>query len=298
MQVWADAELRLNQIDWDAVRFFLAAARAGSLLGAARALSVKHTTVARRLDALESAIGAKLFHRTTGGLRLTDAGERVRPVAEEMERASRRLAESASVEGEIAGIVRVSISEGFAGLIVGKLGGLHEAYPRLVVDVVLDNASVDLAGGEADVAIRMGPIRAPTTLICSKLGTFGWALYGVAKRAKTKRSEWPVIGYDSNLAHSPGARWIETNIAAHRVVLRCNSLLAALNAATAGVGVAALPCVLGAFEPALARVSDEVIGTRDAFLVVHPDQQDSARVRVVLDLLRNVVAQNRAIIAG
>lgn len=293
----------MTQLDWDDVRFFLAAARDGSLVGAARSLAVKHTTVGRRLDAFETTLGAKLFRRTSDGLQLTDVGERVQRFAEDMERAALQLAETAVGDGRIAGVVRLSISEGFSGVIVKPLGELRETHPDLVVDVLMSNASADLARGEADIAIRMGPLES-STVVCSKLGTFGWSLYADATYAarvdvaRVPRSDWAIIGFDAALAHAPGARWIEANVAAERVVLRCNSLVAAMNAAIAGIGVAALPCILGASEPRLVRVSSDVIGTRDAYLLVHPDRQHVARVRAVLDVVRRTFAANAAIMSG
>src|SRR3954471_1261245 len=147
----------MRDLDWDAVRFFLAAAREASLTGAARVLGVKHTTVGRRLDELEDALGAKVFHRTQEGLLLTVVGRALQPIAEEMERPARRLIEIARGDS-ISGSVRLSVSEAFTGFIVKRLGALRDAHPTLVVDVVIDNASADLARGQADLAIRMAPI--------------------------------------------------------------------------------------------------------------------------------------------
>src|SRR6185295_10508551 len=88
----------MPKFDWHGLRFFLAAARERSLVGAGRVLGVKHTTVGRRLDDIESALKAKLFLRTTEGLQLTELGETVLPLAEEMERAASRVLESARAD--------------------------------------------------------------------------------------------------------------------------------------------------------------------------------------------------------
>jgi DNA-binding transcriptional LysR family regulator len=289
--------------DWDTARYFLAAAREGSFAAAGRALAVKHTTVARQVAELERVVGAKLFRRTPDGLLLTEAATRIRPLAEEMERVAHRLGTQARVEEGVAGVVRLALSEAFNDVIVQSLGALRAAHPELVVDVVISDARADLARGEADVAIRMGPL-AEQSLRCSRLGSFGWSLYAAATYVSGRAplpwsnlSGCAVIGYDRKLAHSPGAVWLDAHVKDDSVVLRCNSILAASNAARAGLGVAALPCFVGA-GAALVRVSPEVIGTRDGYVVLHPDAQHTPRVRAVVDHLREVVAGNLALFRG
>lgn len=83
--------MRLDTLDWNDLRYFLAAARAGTLAGAARLLGVKHPTVGRRLDALERAIGAALVIRTETGIRLTPLGETLVGHAEQVERSVEEL---------------------------------------------------------------------------------------------------------------------------------------------------------------------------------------------------------------
>ncbi|HNK52797.1 MAG TPA: LysR family transcriptional regulator, partial [Ottowia sp.] len=77
-------------MDWDNLRFFLELARTGTLTAAARRLAVDHTTVARRLQALEKQAGATLFTREADGHRLTEAGQRLLPGAQAMERAAQQ----------------------------------------------------------------------------------------------------------------------------------------------------------------------------------------------------------------
>jgi DNA-binding transcriptional LysR family regulator len=103
----------------------------------------------------------------------------------------------------------------------------------------------------------------------------------------------PFIGYNRTLAHAPGARWLEANVGAERIVLRCNSLIGALHAAAAGAGVAALPCVLAEGVSSLTRVSDEVIGRREAWLVLPRDRQRTPRVRAVVDCVVGLAVESR-----
>ena len=200
--------------------------------------------------------------------------------------------------------MRLSIPEAFTGFVVGSLGTLRTAQPDLIVEVLIDDQNTNLDRGTADLALRMGPVR-QRRLIRRSLGNFGWSLYAEKRLARARRL-WPwipgadfgVIGYHEKLAHSPGAQWIAANVEARQIVFRCNSLLAALSGAVAGLGVAALPCFLGAAEPTLLRVTPEVIGRREAMLVVHPDRQKIGRVRALLEHLRGVATANAATLRG
>ena len=84
---YARAVSRAGELDWDDLRHFLHAARAGSLAGAAREIGVEHTTIGRRLNALEAALGAPLVLRGADGLTLTPLGEKALPLVSDVERA-------------------------------------------------------------------------------------------------------------------------------------------------------------------------------------------------------------------
>jgi DNA-binding transcriptional LysR family regulator len=105
----------MGSMDWDNVRVFLAVARAGQFVAAARRLRLDHATVSRRVAALEAALGARLFERLTTGARLTCAGERFLAAAEEMESAFLQAqAEVSGVDVELSGDVRIGAPDGFA----------------------------------------------------------------------------------------------------------------------------------------------------------------------------------------
>src|SRR5262249_24672822 len=98
---------RTRSIDWRDVRFFAALARHGSLSGTAGALSVNHATVARRLAALERALGTKLFKRRLSGYELTTAGHRALEAADAMESAATAMSRL-EPEKTLAGLVRIT----------------------------------------------------------------------------------------------------------------------------------------------------------------------------------------------
>src|SRR5450432_2411088 len=131
-------------LDWNDFRYFLAIARAGTLAGAARELSVEHTTVGRRLAALEGALGARLFLRGPDGLAATSAGRAVLPLAEEIaarvEAIERRVSGD---DGRIEGTVRISTSEAVSGYLVRAFTALRERLPGLLVEILSGNHAAD-----------------------------------------------------------------------------------------------------------------------------------------------------------
>ncbi len=293
-------------LDWNDVPFFLAIRRAETLAGAARALKVEHTTVGRRLAAMERALGAKLFVRTPDGFRLTRMGEEILPLVERAEAALLQVERVALADDDRAeGTVRVTTSESFAGLLGRWLAELRGKHPRVTVDLITGNARLDLSRREADIAVRFAATR-EGNLVCRRVATLGWAVY--ASRAYVKaRGPLPpsgdlrghdVIGFGESMAQVPGALWIEEHGRGADMVMRSGSLTAACNAALADLGVTVIPCYLADPEPTLVRLVPGVIGTRDGFLVVHPDLARVARVRVVLSFLVERFAANAAFLRG
>src|SRR5260370_430900 len=147
-------------LNWDDLRYLLRAIEAKTLAGAARKMRVEHTTIGRRISALERSLGAPLVFRGPDGLKLTPLGEQIAP---------------------------------------------------------LDHS--DLTGHE-------------------------------------------LIGYDASLSAVPAAKWIEDRATKATIVLRSREMTDMLTAALSGVGLAALPCMFGDSEPALKRLTPEVIATR------------------------------------
>ena len=141
---------------WDDLRTVLAVAREGSLSGAARALQVEHSTVFRRLKAIEHRFGAALFERSRSGYAATAHGEAVAESARVMEEAA--LAAERRVLGadvRLSGVVRIATSEMFAGHLLSRvLPAFLEAQPRIEVEITVANFNVDLTRRDADLALR------------------------------------------------------------------------------------------------------------------------------------------------
>jgi DNA-binding transcriptional LysR family regulator len=255
---------------------------------------------------LEAALGASLFTRAPEGLMLTEAGRGIVSLAEDAERAvaaiERRVAGG---DKRIEGIVRVATSETFSGFLMRRLPELQERHPTLTVELLSGNASLDLMRREADLAIRFTETTQPD-LISKRLCDVGWSLYGSESylaRAGTLKSPTDIAGHDiigfaETMVRSPGAVWLEQHKTDTRVVALSNSLLSALNAGVAGMGVTVLPCFLADPDPRLRRLTDEVVATRPIWVVFHADVGQIKRVRAVIDFVSSIIVKDAAAFRG
>jgi DNA-binding transcriptional LysR family regulator len=294
--------------DWNDFRYFLAIAKAGTFAGAARELGVEHTTVARRLTALEGALGTKLFVRGPDGFTLTAAGRDVVPLAEGI--AAQAQAIERRVSGEdsrVEGTVRVSVSEAISAYFVKQSAALRERHPGLMMEMLIGNHASDLLRGEADLAVRARPVTEPD-LIARKVVSAGWSMYAsadyVARRGTPPEPETlaghDVIAFDDSMAQTPGGLWFAAHAKGCQVAMRGNSVIAVLNAAICGMGLAVIPCFLaeGSPDPQLRRLTPRVLGERDIHLVVHPDLARVARVRAVMDFIVELFERDAALWSG
>jgi len=228
---------------WDDVRVFLALWRARTLSAAASRLGVNPSTVGRRLDALESALGARLFDRTPDGVLPTAAAELLLPHAERVEEAANGLASEVSgIESAPEGMVRLTAPPAVAeDLIAPALPRLRERYPALVLELDASISYADLARREADIAVRlMRPTSGDLTSV--KLAEEPSVVAASAALAGSLGAlralgDAPWIAWDASLGHLPDARWVDENVPRTAVVLRTNSVGAQLAAAERGVGV-------------------------------------------------------------
>ena len=289
-------------LDWNDLRYFLAAARAGSLAAAARALGVEHSTIGRRLTALEEALGAALLTRGPDGLTLTAIGAQVVPLLEHMDRSVEALRDVVKSQNAR---VRVATMSTLGRVIAPHLPAFHAAHPEITLEIISGSRPADLKRGEADIAVRM-VVTDDEDLISRPVGQSGWSLY--ASDAYLSRHPAPsdprhlaghdLLAYDPALAGVPGAQWIEQHGHGATIVMRCREVVDVLSACAAGLGLAVLPCLAAATEPTLRRLTAEVLGTRKLSLVYRKESRLSAPVKAVIDFLTDVLKQNRTLMSG
>ena len=287
--------------EWSDLRYFLAVARTGTLSAAARELGVAQTTVGRRLEVLEETLGARLFDRTKGGLRLSEVGAEILEHARTVDRAAADVERRArGQDQELAGTVRITTTEAFArSHVVPRLAELQRDHPGLRFEVIAGNRTLDLDGREADLAVRLVRPEDPS-LVARRIGHIELGLY-----ASEAYLEWHgepslhdglaghrVAGYTGEMAGAPEARWLAEHAARATMVLRSNSIPALVAAVDSGMALAILPSTL-AQEHGLRRVAAlPELPQRPVWLVFHADLRDNARVRCVVEcFVRHGIAQ-------
>lgn len=293
---------RRESLNWESIRYFMHAAQAKSLSGAARSLHVEHTTVGRQLSSLELAVGAALVERGSGGLSLTAFGQRVLELALQMDGLACAIGEVALLE---RANVRLVVPTGFTALITPRLVELRARHPGIALEIVSGGRRANLRKGEADLAIRVGPIE-DDELIARKLGEVGSALY--ASREYLARHPQPidgrdlaghaVIGFHAALAQMPAAQWLAARSQAAEVVMRSREAVDMLAAAKSGAGLAVLPCFLGDAEPALVRLTRAPISTRVLSLVYRREPRASAELRSVIGFVVGILREQAPALAG
>ncbi|WP_245944139.1 LysR family transcriptional regulator [Acuticoccus kandeliae] len=292
--------------NWNDLKYFLAVARHGSTLAAARTLKVNQSTVQRRLVDLEEQLKLRLVERSPSGYRLTPAGEAVLAAAEGVQSAVEAF-ERVSNEVAHAHILRLTCPEPIADRLVrsGFLDRFQGKYPDLSVEFILADRYIDLAKGEADVALRSGDTE--DVLVGRKVADSLWAVY--ASRDYVQRRGAPasvaeigqhaVVAFDSSLSGHRLSVWLRDVAPNANVAARSNSVLGLVSAVKSGVGIAALPTPLGDGDPDLTRVLPPVPELSRAWrLLCHPDSRRLYRVRSFFDFVGTQIEELKPVLTG
>jgi len=289
------------EFDWDGLRYFLAVARAGTVSGAARELRVEHTTIARRIAAVEQELGTTLFLRNPRGYVPTSVGEALMEATESIHHEVDRVFRIARGQDvEIEGSVRIATADLLAThLIVPALPRLLRAHAALRVEIVSDTRQHDLARREADLALRLGG-SSDEHLIAKKLGKLGFGLYVArAERRNPDLRTATYVAFDESVGHLPHDDWLAEHAPNAQVVLRANRQQTLVEAVRQGIGLGILPCLAADADRSLRRLRGPAQDfSRDIALLVHSDVQRSRRVRAVMEGLAAFTSAHVKRIAG
>ena len=279
--------------DWDDVRYFLTLQRHATLAAAGAALTLDPTTVGRRLLKLEEELGARLFDRTPNGYVLTEAGHRLLPRAERIEREA--LGVERDVAGEdqkLEGVVRLTATEMLTTrFIAPQLRRFRERYPEIQLELQCTNLDVNLARREADIALRLAR---PTQedLIIKRLSFIHLGLYASIEYVdrfglpNESLAGHQMILFANTRPFRRENEWAEARMDSARVALRSDSVSATYSATVAGTGIGLLPCLVADHDRHLVRIPlPGAPEPRQVWQAVHKDLRDSARIRAVLEFL-------------
>ena len=294
--------------DWNDLRYFLAIARAGSSLAAAKSLRVNQSTVHRRLQELEKQLGCQLVRRHPTGYRLTEMGEYMRAHAMRVEAAIGDLERAVVAKSsETRGTVKVTCPEALGARLIGA--GLIEKFnarhPEVQVELVMSDKILQLGSGEADIAIRT---RRPTenTLIGRKIADSPWALYAsksyVARHGTIENADQidgrSVVILDGALSDHPAAKWLKTVAPNARVAARADSIAALLPSVKSGAGIALMPARVGENEKDLVRILDiRAKMVAPVYLLTHRDLRRTPRIRAFFDFIIENLEEVRSILS-
>lgn len=295
--------------DWNDLRYFVAVARHGSTLAAARALKTSQSTVQRRLGELERRLGGALVTRHPSGYRLTELGRAMLPHAERVEKAAVAFGEALDgAKREVTGVLRIACPEPIVARITqdGLLERFKASNPGLEVEFVMSDQYVDLSKGEADIALRSGDTD-DGELVGRKLADSLWAVYAsrqyLAQHGRPAGieglREHRLVGLDGSMAGHRAAKWLREIAPDGNIVARNQSVLGLVSAVKSGLGLGALPTALGDHDPDLVRVLGPVPAlTRIWRVLAHPRARHAPRVAAFFDFLAGEEDALRRILTG
>ena len=290
-------------MDWDDLRYFLAVAREGQMLGAAGRIGVSQARLSRHIASLEDAVGARLFDRTTRGSTLTKDGEALFVTAEKIE--TEVLAGVASLKGQddVTGVVRIGAPDGFgSAFLAPRLGQFRAAYPKLRIQLVPVPRSFSLSEREADIAIMVGrPDKG--RLRVRKLVDYSLGLYAsetyIARQGLPKDLDdlkaHSLIGYVDDLVYTPELNYAQDFLRGWRSDIEISTAIGQFETVCAGAGIGICHDFMASDTAGLVRLFPQKAVTRTYWTVWHENQRTTRRVRAVADLIEAIVREDRAL---
>lgn len=285
----------MNDINWDGLRYFLAAANSGSLTAAAEALGSNQPTVGRHIDALEQSLGTKLFQRSVKGLTLTDEGAYILEQSQAIQAAMTKIQHLlAGEQDEIAGTIRLTLPEGLClEVMMPLLAEFHTAYPNIKLLLNVTAQSMNLIQGESDMAIRLYRPK-EADLVVKSLGRMEMGLfaskeyidtYGAPTRAE-ELSQHRIIAYGEQLGNMSENKWL---LALSSPVLMSDSTSTRLRATIEGVGISIQPRQFQRHNTNLIQIlNNQDLAGHDMWLVYHKDLRNLARIRSLANFIINI----------
>jgi DNA-binding transcriptional LysR family regulator len=275
---------------WDDLRVLLAVHQQRSLLAAGRALGMSTSTAARRIQALERAVGRRLVERHTQGSSLEPAALPLIDLAEQLERGLATTRRDEAEASPLAGTVRLSLGAGFVRYAARTLSDFRRAHPETSIELISETRLVDLARREADIGVRVSR-SASSVLIEKSIGRLRFGLFAaqeyLERRLRSGRlrptdfAQHDFVGYEGALREMPQERWLIDRGATH-FPFRSNSDLAVAEACAHGQGIAMLAEPLARDVPGLVHIEvDDSLPSLNVFLTSHRELRKIARVQAV-----------------
>ncbi|WP_417828929.1 LysR family transcriptional regulator [Thalassospira sp.] len=289
-------------MDWDRFRIFLAVARQGQILAAARQLGLNHATVGRQLTALEQELGTKLIERRTTGSDLTPAGQELMQAAEVAESAFLRAGTAVSNQSEvISGTVRVGVPDGLGNyFLASELAHFASNHPDLVIQIVPLPRTFSLSQREADIAITLDRPK-QGRLVIRKLTDYTLSVYATksyierfgAVETEADLTDRLFVTHIEDLIYSRALDYAARLGKLMKRRFECGSVVAQMEAVRNGYGIGILHDYATEGIPDLIRLLPEIRFTRNYWMLQHPDTKDTRSVAAIADHITRVVRAAR-----
>ncbi len=276
-------------MNWDDLRTLLAVSRAGTMQAAGRALGVSHTTVGRRIEALESATQTRLLRRLDRRWILTEAGQALVDAAGRLEDELVSIDRAwLSADEQLSGVLRVTTVDIVALLYADAFADFCMRCPQVELTLSTNSSMLSLSR-DADVAIRL-TTSPPEHLVGRRIGHWPYGLFA-AESLLARHPGWtiedlPWIGWQQHLGAHVTENWFRKHAPKAPLPARVDSpiIFQALLARGAGIGFTALP--IGEHTPGLRLLQPApATFTIDVWLLTHPELRNTRRVRALMDAL-------------
>ncbi len=286
-------------MNWDDLRVFIALSQAGSFAGAAARLGMDATTVARRIQRLESGLRATLVVRGADGLHLTAAGLRLSERGAAFEAAMAAAEEG--VTSPLAGTVRLSVAEGLGAQILAPAILRLMDRPGLRIEIDASPGFLSPTTRKVDLAVTSSP-PGGSRLIVERLTDYELGLYASASYLERQGAPAHLedlqghefVGAVEDLVYSDELLFLEAFAPRLRQRLTCSSMKMQIAMAAAGAGIGAFPHFLAADNPDLRPVLADLTVTRTYWMATHQELYDVVRVRLVRNWLHTLALEHAA----
>ncbi len=284
--------------NWDDIRYFLALSRSGSVSAAAKALAVNHTTVSRRIQALEEAYHVRLFERTPKGYEMTDAAAEIYELALQLEAQNHLIARKlVGQDQRLSGVINITMPHDIYELLLANdIKQFQGLYPNITLNFSVSKNVRNLANREADIAVRLTS-EPPDYLVGRKICELRHALY--QPKNLHHESCVPVIAwsFEDNLP-----QWAIDNYGEKaEIVLRIDDLTSMHSAVAAGTGVARMPMYLPDHiqHPNVVKIKETLpYSDWGVWVLTHVDLRKTARVQIFKQFLEKVLSNKIGVFQG
>jgi DNA-binding transcriptional LysR family regulator len=284
-------------LNWDDLRFFLALARSVTVSAAGRELGVKHTTVARRIKALEHSLGTRLFDHLPDGYAMTPAGENLYQNALVMEEQAQAVDRQVfGLDSQLHGNLKLTAAHDVLDrLVIPQLGLFRRAYPGIDLQLLSSTGLADLSARQADIALRLTP-KPPDHLIGRKVLPLGIGIYASRQYLEANPELGHIILWNDEVELP---EWVKQHFANAEVTIRANDVTTLLACVISNMGATMLPCYIGDTASNLCRLELPLTAsTWGIWVLSHADLRATARVRALREFLIDTIEQQKTVIEG